>query len=170
MAKTQIDTWFCVDMVFSSYKFLIILHQSKKSDQDRHRLPHQAVDISRKSIQMFQSLLGSSLHGFWGIRYSKATSYLNMVLVSLIASNKSSLILLLQFIPFFILCLDIVGNPERGGLETDLTSVTWISDYVEKIVEERSELRPVMIVMKAMVLACHQVKTNRLTSSMTGSE
>ncbi|KAJ6092220.1 hypothetical protein N7467_004189 [Penicillium canescens] len=148
MAKTQIDTWFCVDMVFSSYKFLIVLHQSKKSDQDRHRLPHQAVDISRKSIQMFQSLLGSSLHAFWGI----------------------SLILLQQFIPFFILCLDIIGNPERGDLETDLTSVTWISDYVEKIVEERSELRPVMIIMKAMILACHQVKTNHLTSSTTGNE
>jgi hypothetical protein len=97
----------------------------------------------------------------------KATSYLNMVLVSLIASNKSSLILLHQFIPFFILCLDIIGNPERGDLETDLTSVTWISDYVEKTVEERSELRPVMIIIKAMMLACHQV-TNHLPSSTTG--
>jgi hypothetical protein len=93
---------------------------------------------------------------------------LNMVFVSLIASNKSSLILLHQFIPFFILCLDVIGNPERGDFETDLTSVTWISDYVEKIVEERSELRPVMIIMKAMMLACHQVKTNHLPCSTTG--
>jgi hypothetical protein len=94
---------------------------------------------------------------------------LNMVLVSLIAPNKSSLILIHQFIPFFILCLDIIGNPERSDFETDLTSVTWISDCVEKIVEQRSELRPVMVMMKAMMLACHQAKTNHLTSSMTGN-
>ncbi|KAJ5611396.1 hypothetical protein N7510_008115 [Penicillium lagena] len=147
IAKTQFDTWFCVDMIFSSYKVLIVLHQSKICDQERHRLPHQTVDISRKSIQMFQSLLGSSLHAYWGI----------------------SLILLHQFIPFFILCLDIIGNPEHGDIETDLTSVTWISDYVEKMVEERAELRPVMIIMKAVIFACRQVKTNRLASLMTGN-
>lgn len=99
----------------------------------------------------------------------KVTFYLNMVLVSLIASIKSSLILIHQFIPFFILCLDIIGNPERSDLETDLASVTWISDYVEKFVEQRSELRPVMVIMKAIMLACHQVKTNHLTSSMIGN-
>ncbi|KAJ5147476.1 hypothetical protein N7526_000828 [Penicillium atrosanguineum] len=144
MAKTQIDTWFCVDMIFSSYKFLIILHQSKKLNQERHRLPHQTVDTSRKSLQMFQSLLGSSLHAYWGI----------------------SLILFHQLIPFFILCLDIIGNPERGNVDIDLPSVTWISDYVEKIVEKRAELRPVMIIMKVMMSACHQVKTNRMASTM----
>ncbi|KAJ5832961.1 hypothetical protein N7474_001272, partial [Penicillium riverlandense] len=137
MAKSQVDTWFCVDMIFSSYKILIVLHQSKKCDQESHRLPPQTVDISRKSIQMFQSLLGPSLQAHWGI----------------------SLILIHQFIPFFILCLDIIGSPERDDLETDITSVTWISDYVEKVVEERAELRPVMIIMKAMMYACHQVKT-----------
>ncbi|KAJ5302214.1 hypothetical protein N7508_007077 [Penicillium antarcticum] len=134
MAKTQVDTWFCVDMVFSSYKFLVVLHQSKKCNQNRHKLPPQSVDISRKSVQMFQSIVGSSLHAFWGI----------------------SLILLHQFIPFFILCLDIIGNPERPGIEADIISVTWISDYVQKMVEERTELTPVMIIMKAMVLACHR--------------
>ncbi|CEJ61114.1 hypothetical protein PMG11_09656 [Penicillium brasilianum] len=147
IARTQVDTWFCADMIFSSYKFLIILHQSKKCSQERHRLPHQTVDFSRKSIQMFQSLLGSSLHAYWGI----------------------SLILLHQFIPFFILCFDIIGNPERSEIDTDLSLVTWIGDHVESIVEERVELRPVMITMKAMLTACQQVRSNRLDSAMTNT-
>jgi hypothetical protein len=75
--------------------------------------------------------------------------------------------LLHQFIPFFILCFDIIGNPERSEIDTDLALVTWIGDHVESIVEERVELRPVMITMKAMLTACQQVRTNRLDSAMT---
>jgi hypothetical protein len=156
MAKTQIDTWFCVDMIFSSYKILIILHQSKKSGQEKDRLPHETVDISRKSIQAFQSLLGSSLNAYWGIRYVRPTSYSNLCLL-LLTLHKYSLILLQQFIPFFILCLDIIGNPEHEDIESDLALVCWVNDHVEKIVDERVELRPVMIIMKAMITACNQV-------------
>lgn len=72
-----------------------------------------------------------------------------------------------QFIPFFILCFDIIGNPERSEIDTDLALVTWIGDHVESIVEERVELRPVMITMKAMLTACQQVRTDRLDSAMT---
>ncbi|OKP10845.1 hypothetical protein PENSUB_3665 [Penicillium subrubescens] len=62
-----------------------------------------------------------------------------------------------QFIPFFILCLDIIGNPEHEDIESDLALVCWVNDHVEKIVDERVELRPVMIIMKAMITACNQV-------------
>lgn len=168
MAKTQVDTWFCMDMIFSSYKILIILYQSKKCDQDKHRLPHQTVDISRKSIEMFQSSLGSTLHAYWGIRYAKSPVLLEFDFCATDKHHKCSLILLHQFIPFFILGLDIIVNPERVDIEKDLTLVTWISDHVEKIVAERAELTPVMIIMKAMITACNQVTTKCLASSMTG--
>jgi hypothetical protein len=59
--------------------------------------------------------------------------------------------------------LDIIGNPESVELETDLISVKWISDYVENIVKERTELRPVMMIMKAMMVACHQAQFNNRT-------
>ncbi|KAJ5753674.1 uncharacterized protein N7511_007827 [Penicillium nucicola] len=147
MAKTQVDTWFCVDMVFTSYKFLIVLHQSKRCDRDKDRLSHQTIDIARKSIQMFQFLMGTSSHACWGL----------------------SLILLQQFIPFLIICLSIIRNSEPSDIETDLTSVTWIYDYVENIVKNRTELRPVMIIMKAIIVACHQSRSYQLESSMSGN-
>jgi hypothetical protein len=76
LAKTQVDAWFCSDMIFSSFKILIILHQSKKCEQQKHHLPPKTVEFSRKSIQMFQSLLGSALHAYSGIRYVKVISTL----------------------------------------------------------------------------------------------
>jgi hypothetical protein len=73
MATNHVDIWFCVDILFSSYKMLIVLYQSKKCNRS-HILPRQAVDIARKSVTKFQALLGSSLHAFWGIRYVKMGS------------------------------------------------------------------------------------------------
>lgn len=81
--------------------------------------------------------------------------------------HKPSLILLQQFIPFFILCLNIIGNHEHDEIETDLALVCWINDHVEKIVDERVELRPVMIIIKAMTTACNQVARNRLAASVS---
>ncbi|OJJ42145.1 hypothetical protein ASPZODRAFT_155485 [Penicilliopsis zonata CBS 506.65] len=147
MAKTGIDKRYYADMISGSYKILIVLHQSKKYHQERCHLPQHTVDISRKSIQMFRSLLGPLLNTYWGI----------------------SAILHHQLIPFFIICLDIIGNPGSGDIETDLASVTWISDYVEKVAQERAELRPVMMVFTAMASACHHVNKERLASSMAGS-
>ncbi|KAJ5826006.1 hypothetical protein N7474_003144 [Penicillium riverlandense] len=147
MAINLVDTWLCVDVLFSSYKMLIVLYQSKKCGQD-HILPYQAVDLARKSVTIFQSLLGSSSHAFWGI--------------SLISQH--------QFIPFFILCLDIIGNPDHENLDEDLVSVTWVCDYVEMVAEGRVELKPVIIIMKAMVTACQQTQMDRLARSVASGE
>lgn len=168
MATNHVDIWFCVDILFSSYKMLIVLYQSKKCNRS-HILPCQAVDIARKSVTNFQALLGSSLHAFWGIRYVENPertiytlySYINNLFLTLL-----SLILLRQFIPFFILCLDIIGNPDQDHLEADLVLVTWISEYVEIVVEERVELRAILIIMKAMATACQQTKMDRLSRSI----
>jgi hypothetical protein len=65
--------------------------------------------------------------------------------------------------------LDIIGNPDHDHLDADLASVTWISEYVEIVVEERVELRPVLIIMKAVATACHQTKMDRLSRSVTGT-
>lgn len=76
-----------------------------------------------------------------------------------------SLILFHQFIPFFILCLDIIGNPDHLHLEEDLVSIGWISDFVELVIKERVELKPVMIIIKSMATACQQTKMDRLSCS-----
>lgn len=49
---------------------LIIFYQSKKCNQGSDGLPHHTVDIARKSLQTFQSLLVSAhQHAHFGIRY-----------------------------------------------------------------------------------------------------
>ncbi|KAJ6156646.1 hypothetical protein N7497_005531 [Penicillium chrysogenum] len=143
MATNHVDMWFCVDVLLSTYKMLIVLYQSKKCNQS-HILPSQAVEISRKSVKTFQSLLASSAHAFWGV----------------------SLILFHQFIPFFILCLDVIGNPDHANLEEDLISIGWISDYVEMVIKERVELKPVIIIIKSMATACQQTKMDRLARAV----
>ncbi|KAJ5244458.1 hypothetical protein N7489_004554 [Penicillium chrysogenum] len=143
MATNHVDMWFCVDVLLSTYKMLIVLYQSKKCNQS-HILPCQAVEISRKSVKTFQSLLASSAHAFWGV----------------------SLILFHQFIPFFILCLDVIGNPDHANLEEDLVSIGWISDYVEMVIKERVELKPVIIIIKSMATACQQTKMDRLARAV----
>ncbi|KAL2701697.1 hypothetical protein AAEP93_005995 [Penicillium crustosum] len=139
MATNHLEIWFCVDVLFSTYKMLIVLYQSKKCEQS-HILPAKAVDISRKSVKIFQSLLGSSEYALWGV----------------------SILLLHQFIPFFILCLDIIGNPDHANLEEDLVSITWVSDFAEMVIKERVELRPVMLIIKSMATACQQTKIIKL--------
>ncbi|KAJ5420687.1 hypothetical protein N7465_003206, partial [Penicillium sp. CMV-2018d] len=139
MTTNHVDVWFCVDVLFSTYKMLIVLYQSKKCNQS-HILPSQAVEISRKSVKIFHSLLASSAHAFWGV----------------------SLLLFHQFIPFFILCLDIIGNPDHANLEEDLVSIGWISDYTEMVIKERVELKPVMVIIKSMTTACQQTQMRRL--------
>ena len=64
----DIDSSFCVDILFSSYKMLILFDQSKNSNQRTDHLPRQTVDIARKSLQMFQVVLGSRLYAHWGVR------------------------------------------------------------------------------------------------------
>lgn len=68
MTKNHVDIWFCVDVLFSSYKTLIVLYQSKICAQGPI-LPPQAVEISRKSVNLFRSLLETSGNAFWGVRY-----------------------------------------------------------------------------------------------------
>ncbi|KAE8381905.1 hypothetical protein BDV26DRAFT_254837 [Aspergillus bertholletiae] len=143
-ALSHFDIWLCVDVLFSSYKMLIVLYQSKKCDKG-HTLPYQAVDLARKSVKLFQSLLGSSSHAFWGI----------------------SLILTHQFIPFFVLCLDLIGNPGHEKSEEDLVSVTWVCDYAKMVADGRVELEPVIIIMNAMVAACQPVKMGHLAQLVT---
>lgn len=71
-----------------------------------------------------------------------------------------SLILLHLFIPFFILCLDVIDSPEHENLEVDRALIVWISDVVKKAAEERPALRSVMIIMSAMTSACQRVKSD----------
>lgn len=67
MATDHSDIWLCVDVLFNSYTMLIVLYQSKKSEQGGS-LPCPAIYLARKSVKTFQSLLESS--SYWGIRYA----------------------------------------------------------------------------------------------------
>ncbi|KNG87913.1 fungal specific transcription factor [Aspergillus nomiae NRRL 13137] len=135
-ATNHVDAWFSVDILFSSYKMLIVFTQSKRCNQNSQSLPRHTVDVARKSLRIFQSLMSAELHAYWGI----------------------SLILLHQFIPFFILCADIIGSHRYDELEDDFVLVSWLNDFVDKAAEERSELRPIAAIAKAMTIACQQVK------------
>ncbi|KAE8143826.1 hypothetical protein BDV38DRAFT_289660 [Aspergillus pseudotamarii] len=146
-ATNHIDIWLCIDVLIGSYEMLIVLYLSKKCDSG-HALPCQAVDLARKSLKTFQSLLGSTSHAFWGI----------------------SPISMYQLLPFFILCLDFIGNPDHENLDEDLESVGWICDYVEMVAEGRFELKPVILIIKAMVTACQQAKMDRLARLVTPGE
>lgn len=159
MTTNHVDVWFCVDVLFSTYKMLIVLYQSNKCNQS-HILPSQAVEISRKSVKIFHSLLASSAHAFWGVRYVKHATY--PASFAQLINSSNSLLLFHQFIPFFILCLDIIGNPDHANLEEDLVSIGWISDYTEMVIKERVELKPVMVIIKSMTTACQQTQMTRL--------
>ncbi|KAB8225834.1 hypothetical protein BDV33DRAFT_230279 [Aspergillus novoparasiticus] len=145
--SNHVDSWLCIDVLVGSYEILIVLHLSKKCDHG-HLLPYEAVNLARKSLKIFQSLLASTSHAFWGI--SPITMY--------------------QFLPFFILCLDIICNPDHENLEEDLVTVTWVCDYVKMAAEGRVELKPVMIIIKEMVTACQKAEMDRLARSVTTGE
>ncbi|RAK97349.1 transcription factor domain-containing protein [Aspergillus ibericus CBS 121593] len=130
------DTWFCVDILFSSYKMLIVFYQSKKCYQSGQILPYHTVDIARKSLQMSRSIMSSTPQPYWGI----------------------SLILLHQFIPLFIVSMDMIGSPERHDMELDLDLVAWFNHFVETASQERTELRPLSAILKAMALASRNAK------------
>ncbi|OJJ67624.1 hypothetical protein ASPBRDRAFT_47673 [Aspergillus brasiliensis CBS 101740] len=135
----RMDTWFCVDILFSSYKMLIVFYQAKKCNQDSQFLPYHTVDIARKSLQMSRSIMSSSTHPYWGI----------------------SLILLHQFVPLFIVSMNMIGSPECENAEADLDMVSWFNQFVETAAQERGELKPLSILMKAMTIASQ--------NSVTGS-
>ncbi|OGM40493.1 fungal specific transcription factor [Aspergillus bombycis] len=135
-ATNHVDTWFSVDILFSSYKMLIVFTQSKRCNQNSQFLPRHTVEVARKSLRIFQSLMNAELHAYWGI----------------------SLILLHQFVPFFILCADIIGSHRYNELEDDFVLVSWLNDFVDKAAEERPELRPIAAIANAMAIACQQVQ------------
>ncbi|KAJ5243533.1 uncharacterized protein N7469_001860 [Penicillium citrinum] len=141
-SRTRFDTYFCTDMLFSSYKLLIALNQSKKCNQDKHTLPPETVKISRKLLRLSQSLLGTSLPAFWGI----------------------SLVLVHHFVPFFILCLAITGDINHDEIEDDLILVTWLSKYVENASKERIDFKSVSFVMSIMTVACQKQEVKRFTT------
>ncbi|KAE8154541.1 hypothetical protein BDV25DRAFT_147465 [Aspergillus avenaceus] len=133
--ENNVDTLFCVDILFSSYKMLIVFSQAKKCNRDSPHLPRHTVDVARKALKMFRSLMVGSVQTYWGI----------------------SLMILHQFVPFFVLCTDIIDCREPDKIEDDLVLTSWVNEFVEKAGEDRTELRPITIITNAMMAACQQV-------------
>lgn len=163
---------------------LITFYQSKNSDtQDSHHLPHQAVDIARKSLRVFQSLVASSTHGYWGVRcvynlQSNSIQYLHSSSFAFTDEKENSMILLHQFIPWFVLCVHILdvsgsglgpgcGSSSHDGrdvdgdgdvdIKTDVALVLWLNEFTEKVTDERFELRQITTIMGALSMACKRV-------------
>lgn len=59
-----------------------------------------------------------------------------------------------------ILCLDIIEYRERGDVDADQALVAWVGDFVERKAEERVELGPAVAVIRALTLACREVKSS----------
>ncbi|GIK04368.1 hypothetical protein Aspvir_008449 [Aspergillus viridinutans] len=137
--KALIDTWFCADILFTSYKIIIVLSQAKKCNRDSDHLPRHTVDLTRKSLKVFQSLMGSTVRAFWGI----------------------SILLLHQFIFFFLLCMDIIDCQETGNNEESLALVAWVNEIAVKVAEKRPELGLTTLVTRLMTAACEQVHLGR---------
>jgi hypothetical protein len=72
-AKSLVDTWFFADILLTSYKVIIVLSQAKKCNRDSYHLPRQTVDLARRSLKVFQSLMGPTVRSFWGVRYVTCT-------------------------------------------------------------------------------------------------
>ncbi|KAE8317179.1 hypothetical protein BDV41DRAFT_561759 [Aspergillus transmontanensis] len=119
-------------------KYLDLVGVEMHQDTDVY---DQALDGLIAEVQTIMSdwnasLMSSVLHAYWGI----------------------SLILMHQFIPFFILCAEIIGSHRYNELEDDFILVSWLNDFVDKAAEERPELRPIAAIAKAMTIACQQVQ------------
>ncbi|KAL2864302.1 transcription factor domain-containing protein [Aspergillus lucknowensis] len=137
----QLDAWFCLDILFNSSKMLIVLYQAKKCNEGSSPLSDHAVDIARKCLQTVQSLIGSTLHKYWG------PSLVGM--------------LLHLIIPVVMLCVNFNGDQDGTHTEGDHTLVAWVHEFVEKTAEERVELRPVKVILTTIIVACQQVSTQR---------
>lgn len=84
---------------------------------------------------------------------------------------NNSLILLHQFIPWFILCVHVLSGSgsgsgswssshgERGDVDvkTDVDLVIWLKEFTEKVADERFVLRQITTIMAAMSAACKSV-------------
>lgn len=89
-----------------------------------------------------------------------------------------SMILLHQFIPWFVLCVHILSvsgsgpgpssdsrsHDGRGGdgavdvdVKTDVDLVLWLNEFTEKVADERFELRQITTIMAALSMACKRV-------------
>jgi hypothetical protein len=137
--KSLIDTWFFADILFTSYKIIIILSQAKKCNRASYHLPRHTVDLARKSLKVFQCLMGSTVRSFWGV----------------------SILLIHQFIFFFLLCLDIIDCQEPENNEEGLALVRWVNEMAVKLAENRPELGPITLVTRSMTAACEQVHLGR---------
>ncbi|KAF7168844.1 hypothetical protein CNMCM5623_001786 [Aspergillus felis] len=137
--ETLINTWFFADILFTSYKIIVVLSQAKKCNRDSHHLPRHTVDLARKSLKVFQSLMGSTVRSFWGI----------------------SILLLNQFIFFFLLCMDVIDCQEPENNEESLALVGWVNEFAIEAAENRPELGPITLVTRSMAAACEQVRLGR---------
>jgi hypothetical protein len=137
--KESINTWFFADILFTSYRIIIVLSQAKKCNRDSYHLPRHTVDLARKSLKVFRSLMGSTVRSFWGV----------------------SMLLLHQFTFFFVLCMDIIDCQEPGNNEEGLALVTWVNDFAVEAAEDRPELGPITLVTRSMTAACERVHLGR---------
>ncbi|KAL2796671.1 hypothetical protein BJX66DRAFT_299060 [Aspergillus keveii] len=133
MTTNHIDSWFSVDILLGCYKMFIILDQARTKAycQASYGVVPLSSEMAVQSLRTIRTFMSSASYAHWGV----------------------SLVLLSQFVPLFIVCTDVImKGTDRMTYDPELMS--WLKDFVEKTADERVELRPVMTMMKVMILAC----------------
>lgn len=49
--------------------------------------------------------------------------------------------------------MNMIGSPKCDNAEADLDLVSWFNQFVETAAQERAELKPLSIIMKALAIA-----------------
>ncbi|KAL2802517.1 hypothetical protein BJX63DRAFT_440844 [Aspergillus granulosus] len=136
MTTNHIDSWFSVDILLGCYKMFVILDQARAKTycQGNYSVPPLSSEMASQSLRTIRTFMSSASYAHWGV----------------------SLVLLYQFIPLFIVCLDVILKG-REGMNHEIELLSWIKAFIEKTADERVELRPVMAMMRTMILACERL-------------
>ncbi|KAJ0415230.1 hypothetical protein BJY00DRAFT_293743 [Aspergillus carlsbadensis] len=135
MATNHIDSWFSVDILLGCYKMFIILDQARTKAycQANYGVVPLSSEMAVQSLRTIRTFMSSASYAHWGV----------------------SLVLLHQFIPLVITSMDVAIKGAEG-INYGPQLISWIKEFVEKTADERIELRPVMTMMRVMILACER--------------
>jgi hypothetical protein len=153
MTTNHIDSWFSVDILLGCYKMFIILDQARTKAycQANYGVVPLSSEMAVQSLRTIQTFMSSASYAHWGVRYNPFPVNLECPAVLML----DSLVLLHQFVPLFIVCTDVIMKG-TDSITYDPELMSWVKSFVEKTADERVELRPVMTMMRTLIIACER--------------
>ncbi|KAL2829075.1 hypothetical protein BJY01DRAFT_261390 [Aspergillus pseudoustus] len=134
MARNHVDAWFSVDIILGCDTMFMVLEQARTANQTADSVCPDTLGVAVDSLTCIRQFMMSSWYAHWGV----------------------SLVLLHQFTPLFIVCLNRLLGGHQDPDEDPLL-LPWCKGFVERTAAERPELRPVMAMMKTLILACERL-------------